>query len=43
MRNKCDMFYSLYWEYELKIFCVSVKLAYLGFYFTEKHARWRLT
>ncbi len=33
------MFYSLYWEYELKILLVSVKLAYLGNYFTKKHAR----
>ncbi len=39
MRNKCGMFCSLYWEYELKILCLSVKLAYLGIYFTEKHAR----
>ncbi len=38
MRNQCGMFYSLYREYELKILRVSVKLAYLGIYFTEKHA-----
>ncbi len=38
MRNQCRTFYSLYWEYELKILRVSVKLYYLGIYFTEKHA-----
>ncbi len=42
-RNQCGMFYSLYWEYELNILLVSVKLAYLGNYFIEKHARWQLT
>ncbi len=42
MRNQCGMFYSLYQEYELKILRVSVKLAYLDIYFTEKHARRRL-
>ncbi len=36
------MFYLLYWEYELKIVFVSIKLAYLGNYFTEKHARRQL-
>ncbi len=41
--NQWGMFYSLYWEYELKILLVSVKLAYLGSYFTEKHARRQLT
>ncbi len=39
MRNQCGMFYSLYWVYELKILRISVKLAYLGIYYTEKHAR----
>ncbi len=29
--RKCGMFYSLYQEYELKILCVSVKLAYWVF------------
>ncbi len=43
MRGQCGMFYSLYWEYELKILRISVKLDYLGIYFTEKHARRRLT
>ncbi len=43
MRNQCGMLYSLYWEYELKILRVSVKLAYLSIYFTKKHAWWRLT
>ncbi len=42
MRNQCGMFYSLYQEYDLKILRVSVKLVYLGIYFTEKHARQRL-
>ncbi len=42
-RDKCGMFYSLYWEYELKILLVSVKLAYMGKYFTENHARQQLT
>ncbi len=32
------MFFSLYWDYELKVLLVSVKLANLGNYFTEKHA-----
>ncbi len=41
-RNQCGMFCSLYWEYELKILLVSVKLAYSGNYFTEKHARRQL-
>ncbi len=36
MRSQCGMFYSLYREYELKILRVSVKLAYLGSYFTER-------
>ncbi len=36
MCNQCAMFYSLYREYELKILCVSVKLAYLGVYFERK-------
>ncbi len=40
MRNQCGIFYSLYQENELKILRVTVNLAYLGFYFTEKHARW---
>ncbi len=34
---------SLYREYELKILRISVELAYLGIYFTEKHAKRRLT
>ncbi len=42
MCNQCGMFYTLRHEYELKILRVSLKLAYLGIYFTEKHARWRL-
>ncbi len=42
MHNQFVMFYSLYQEYELKILCVSVKLADLGIYFIEKHAQWRL-
>ncbi len=42
MRNQCGMFYSLYREDELKIILISVKLAYLGIYFAEKHARWWL-
>ncbi len=42
MRNQCDKFYSLHREYEFKILRVSVKLAYLGIYFTKKHARWQL-
>ncbi len=41
MCKQCGMFYSLYWEYELKVLHVSVKLAYLGIYFTKKHARRR--
>ncbi len=40
--NQCGMFYSLYWEFKLKILLVTVKLAYLGNYFIEKHARWQL-
>ncbi len=43
MRSQCSMFYSLYWEYELKILHISAKLAYQSIYFTEKHARWRFT
>ncbi len=43
MRNLCCMFYSLYREYELKILRISVKLAYLGIYLTEKHVRQWLT
>ncbi len=39
MRSQCGMFYPLYWDYEMKILCVSVELAYLGVYFTEKHER----
>ncbi len=39
MCNQCRMFYSLYRQYELKILCISVRLAYLGMHFTEKHAR----
>ncbi len=41
MRNLYGIFYSFYREYELKILRVSVKLAYLDIYFTEKHARRR--
>ncbi len=41
--NQCGIFYLLYRDCELKILCVGVKLAYLGVYFTEKHAKWRLT
>ncbi len=41
--NQCGMFYSLYWEYELKVLLISVKLAYLGNYFIEKEARQQLT
>ncbi len=43
MHNQCGVLYLLYRHYDLKILHVSVKLAYLGIYFTEKHARWRLT
>ncbi len=35
MRNQSGIFFSLYREYELKILCVSVKLAYLGTYFQK--------
>ncbi len=42
MRSQCGMFYSLYREYELTRLCVSVKLAYLSIYFTEKHTRRQL-
>ncbi len=41
--NQRSIFYSLYWEYELKILHVTVKLAHLDIYFTEKLARRRLT
>ncbi len=43
MCNQSGMFYSFYWEYELKILRVSVKMAYLGIYFTENYAKRRLT
>ncbi len=42
MHNQFGMFYSLYWYYDSKILCVSVKLPYQGIYFTEKYARWWL-
>ncbi len=42
MCNQCGMFYSLYWEYELKILRVNVKLIIRGIYCTEKYARQRL-
>ncbi len=43
MHNQCGVFYLFYWHCELKILRVSVKLPYPGIYFTETHARWRLT
>ncbi len=35
MCDQCGMFYSLYREDELKILGVSVKVAYLRFYFRK--------
>ncbi len=44
MRNQYDMVCSFTLPgYELEILRVSVKLAYLGIHFTEKHVKQRLT
>ncbi len=40
MCNQCDMFFSLYREYEFKILRIFVKLAYPRIYFIEKQEGW---